>query len=86
MSVVPCVCALVEYWLRGGDDVVNYSLPTKIRSPIRDDCNIVCLHYDLLDLHLNSASIKLVDKACLVGGVYTLDEEHSEISSNTHYL
>jgi hypothetical protein len=31
---------------------------------------IICFLYDLLDLHLNSASSKLVDKACLVGGVY----------------
>ena len=65
-----CVCALVEYWLRGGDDVVNYSLPTNIRPTIRYDCNTVCFLYNLLDLHLNSASSKLVDKACLVGGVY----------------
>ena len=64
-----CVCALVEYWLRGGD-VVNYSLPTNIWPPIRDDCNTVWFLYYLLDLHLNSASSKLVDKACLVGGVY----------------
>ena len=39
VSVVPCVCAPVEYWLRGGDDVVNYSLPTNIRPLIRDDRN-----------------------------------------------
>ena len=57
VSVVPCVCALVKYWLRGGDDVVNYSLPTNIRLLIRDDCNTVCFLYDLLDLHLNSVEL-----------------------------
>jgi hypothetical protein len=74
VSVVTCVCALVEYWLRGGDYVVNYSLPTNIQPPIRDDCNIqsaysmICL--TLTWTLLNSAFSKLVDKACLVGGVY----------------
>ena len=57
MSVVPCVCALVEYWLRGGDDVVNYSLPTNIQPLIRDYCNTVRFLYDLLDLHLNSVEL-----------------------------
>jgi hypothetical protein len=50
-SVVPRFCALVEYWLSGGDDVVNYSLPMNIRPTIRDYCNTVYLLYDLLDLH-----------------------------------
>ena len=57
VSVDPCVCALVEYWLRGGDDVVHYSLPTNVQPPIRDDCNTVCFLYDLLDLHLNSVEL-----------------------------
>ena len=57
VSVVPRVCALVECWLRGEDDVVNYSLPTNIQPPIRDDCNTVCFLYDLLDLHLNSVKL-----------------------------
>ena len=57
VSVVPCVFALVEYWLRGGDDVVNYYLPTNIRPAIRDDCNTVRILYDLLDLPLNSIEL-----------------------------
>jgi hypothetical protein len=70
VSVVPCICALVEYWLRGGDDVVYYSLPMNIRPPIRDDW-IQYVLSDLLDLHLNSAFSKWVAKACLVRGVYS---------------
>jgi hypothetical protein len=57
VSVVPCVCSY-KYWMRGGDDVVDYSLPTNIRPPIRDDCNTVCFLYDSLELCWNSASSK----------------------------
>ena len=73
VSVVPCVCALLEYWLRGGDDVVNYSLPRTFDHPsemiaIQSAFSVICLTFTLT--LLISVSNKLVDKAWLVGGVY----------------